>query len=139
MTKKYHAIPADKVLEKLPADRRKKIDARAAELIAEEFALRELRQAREMTQDEVARKLGGRQVYVSRLESRADMKLSTLREYVDALGGRLELVVSFPKGRRVRLADLGSAAAPERGGRPVAARKKPARKSGKRARTSHPS
>ena len=88
--------------------------------------MRELREAKEMTQEDVARKLGGRQVYVSRLEKRADMKLSTLREYVGAIGGKLELVVSFPKGRRVRLAELGSATSERSAGRrrPPAARRK---------------
>ncbi len=121
MTKEYRTIPSDEVLKTFSPDRRKKIKQRAAELIAEEFALRELREAKEMTQEDVARKLGGRQVYVSRLEKRADMKLSTLRDYVGAIGGKLELVVSFPKGRRVRLAELGSKEAPKR---PIAARKK---------------
>lgn len=132
MTKGYRAVPADEVLGSLPPERQRKIDTRAAELIAEELALRELREAKQMTQEDVARKLGGRQVYVSRLENRADMKLSTLREYVGAIGGMLELVVSFPKGRRVKLADLGST--PRRPGRsrPVAARKKSARNTDKR-------
>lgn len=125
MTKEYRTIPADKVFATFSPERQKKITARAAELIAEEFALRELREAKEMTQEDVARKLGGRQVYVSRLEKRADMKLSTLRDYVKAIGGQLELVVSFPKGRRVKLAELGSATQSETSRkRPVAARKK---------------
>jgi transcriptional regulator with XRE-family HTH domain len=134
MTKSYHTVPADEVFGRFSADRQKKIKARAAELIAEEFALRELREAKEMTQEEVARKLGGRQVYVSRLEKRADMKLSTLREYVGAIGGMLELVVTFPKGQRVKLAELGSKGRSGRsdGKRPMAARKKTIRRAAKR-------
>jgi transcriptional regulator with XRE-family HTH domain len=130
MTKAYHTVPAEDVLASFSPDRRKKIDARAAELIAEEFALRELREAKQMTQEQVAEKLGGRQVYVSRLEKRADMKLSTLREYVGAIGGTLELVVSFPKGRRVRLTEIGSATSADRSTkkRPMAARKRSSRK-----------
>lgn len=108
MTKEYRTVPADEVFKTLSPERQKKINTRASELIAEEFALRELREAKQMTQEQVARKLGGRQVYVSRLEKRADMKLSTLRDYVKAIGGQLELVVSFPKGRRVKLSDLGA-------------------------------
>lgn len=109
MKKEYRTIPAGDVLAGLSSERRRIVQRRAAELIAEEFALRELRVAKKMTQEEVARKLGGRQVYVSRLEKRADMKLSTLRDYVGAIGGKLELVVSFPKGNTVRLAKLGTA------------------------------
>lgn len=134
MTKAYRTVPADVVFATFTPERRKKINARAAELIAEEFALRELREAKEMTQEDVARKLGGRQVYVSRLEKRADMKLSTLRDYVGAIGGTLELVVSFPKGRRVKLADLGSAASAERAPRkrPMAVQKKASSRAVKR-------
>ena len=134
MIKGYRTVPADEVLSSLPPERQKKIDARAAELIAEEFALRELWEAKQMTQEDVARKLGGRQVYVSvfRLENRAEMKLSTPREYVGAIGGMLELVVSFPKSRGVKLADLGSSPYRPARSRPVAARKKPARQTDKR-------
>ena len=49
-----------------------------------------------------------RQVYVSRLERRADMKLSTLREYVRALGGDLQLMVTLPGDVPVRLRDIGT-------------------------------
>src|ERR1700730_13951748 len=85
--------------------------SRAAELIAEEFTLRDLRKAKQITQQEVARRLSGRQVYVSRLERRADMKLSTLREYVRALGGDLQLMVTFPGGAPVRLRNIGTISA----------------------------
>jgi transcriptional regulator with XRE-family HTH domain len=112
--KKYRTIAASEVFAGLPAERRKKIDDRAAELIAEEYALRELREAKKLTQEDVARRLGGRQVYVSRLEKRSDMKLSTLRDYIGALGGKLEVVASFPKGRRVKLSDLGKPKAEKR-------------------------
>jgi transcriptional regulator with XRE-family HTH domain len=63
---------------------------------------------KQITQEEVAQRLSSRQVYVSRLERRADMKLSTLREYVRALGGDLQLMVTFPRDLPVRLRDLGS-------------------------------
>ena len=50
------------------------------------------------TQEQVAKRLGGKQVYVSGLESRSDVKVSTLRDYVHALGGELQLMVTFPEG-----------------------------------------
>lgn len=103
MTKDYQTVPADEVFAKLPAARQAKIKDRAAELIAEELGLQELRKSKQVTQEQVAERLGGKQVYVSRLEQRADMKLSTLRDYVKAIGGDLQLVVTFPEGQKVHL------------------------------------
>ena len=101
---------ADDVLAELAPEGQARVGARGAELIAEELALRDLRRAGNVTQTEVDERLGDRQVYVSRLEKRADMKLSTLREYVRAIGGDLQLMVTFPKGRVVRLKDIGETA-----------------------------
>lgn len=101
------SIPYEEVFAALPPARQKRIKERAAVLIAEEYALRDLRKAKQVTQEEVAERLGGRQVYVSRLERRADMKLSTLRAYLKAIGGDLQLMVTFPSGRPVKLRDIG--------------------------------
>jgi transcriptional regulator with XRE-family HTH domain len=76
--------------------RRKKIDMRAAELIAEEMTLRELRRVRKLTQVRMAEKLGVSQDGISKLEKRSDLLLSTLRKAVEAMGGRLSLVAEFP-------------------------------------------
>jgi DNA-binding XRE family transcriptional regulator len=95
------------IIKKLPAARRKKIEARAAVLIAEEMTLRELRKARKRTQAEVAKRLGVTQDSVSRLEQRSDLLLSTLRKTVEAMGGQLSIVAEFPDGPPVVLADLG--------------------------------
>jgi len=103
------SIPYETILSDLPVERQAKIKARGAELIAEEFALRELRKAKHITQAQVAERLGGRQVYVSRLEGRSDMKLSTLRSYVRALGGELQVMVTFPESKTVKLKDIGDA------------------------------
>jgi len=86
----------DDIIRHLSPARRRKIENRAAELIAEEMTRQELRRARERTQVEVARKLGITQDSVSRLEQRTDLLLSTLRSYVAALGGRLSLIAEFP-------------------------------------------
>ena len=107
MTKEYRTTEANAVLARFPPARRAKIKARAAEIVAEELALSDLRKSKEMTQEEEAERLGGRQVYVSRLERRSDMKLSTLRDYIKAIGGQLQLMVTFPKGEAVRLKDIG--------------------------------
>ena len=107
------SVPYEKIFATFSPSRQRKIKDRAAELIAEEFTLRDLRKAKQITQEEVARRLRGRQVYVSRLERRADMKLSTLREYVRALGGDLQLMVTFPGDAPVSLRDIGAASAPK--------------------------
>jgi hypothetical protein len=111
------SVPYEKIFATFPPARQRKIKKRAAELIAEEFTLRDLRKAKQITQEEVAQRLSGRQVYVSRLERRADMKLSTLRAYIQALGGDLQLMVTFPGNVAVRLRDIGIMSA--RKGRPV--------------------
>ncbi|MDE0333055.1 MAG: XRE family transcriptional regulator [Nitrospinae bacterium] len=89
-------VNIDKKIKKLSAARRKKVEARAAELIAEEMTLRDLRRARELTQARMAEELGITQDGVSRLEKRSDLLLSTLRKTVEAMGGRLSLVAEFP-------------------------------------------
>jgi DNA-binding XRE family transcriptional regulator len=94
-------------IRQLPAAQRKKVEARAAELIAEEMTLRELRKARKLTQVRIAKALGVKQDSVSRLEKRSDLLLSTLRKAVEAMGGTLSLVAEFPDRGRVVLSALG--------------------------------
>jgi transcriptional regulator with XRE-family HTH domain len=55
-----------------------------------------LRQAAQQTQQDLAAALGVGQDTISRLEKRSDMLLSTMRRYVEAMGGTLELVAQFP-------------------------------------------
>jgi transcriptional regulator with XRE-family HTH domain len=95
----------DKMKELSPAQRRK-VEARAAELITEEMTLRELRQARKLTQVKMAKKLGVTQDSVSRLEKRSDLLLSTLRKTVAAMGGNLSLVAEFPDRAPVVLSGI---------------------------------
>lgn len=76
--------------------RRKKIEARTQQLVAEEMALSELRKAHHCTQASLAKELGITQDGVSRLEQRSDLLLSTLRKFIGALGGDLRLVAEFP-------------------------------------------
>ena len=96
----------DQIIKKLPAERRARIAARADALIAEEIALQHLRKARRLTQERMAQLLGIGQDSVSRLESRSDLLLSTLKSYVEAMGGSLKLVVEFPDSVAV-LSSLG--------------------------------
>ncbi len=90
------AVNVEDKIKKLSPARRKKVESRAAELIAEEMTLRELRNARKLTQVRMAKQLGITQDSVSRLEKRSDLLLSTLRKTVEAMGGKLSLVAEFP-------------------------------------------
>ena len=95
----------DKMKELSPAQR-KKVEARAAELIAEEMTLCELRLARKLTQVKMAKTLGVTQDSISRLEKRSDLLLSTLRKTVEAMGGNLSLVAEFPDRAPVVLSGI---------------------------------
>ncbi|HEY7301851.1 MAG TPA: helix-turn-helix domain-containing protein [Xanthobacteraceae bacterium] len=88
----------DQVISELPAEDRAKVMARADELIGEEMALKHLRKARRLTQRRMAELLHIGQDSVSRIESRTDLLISTLRHYVEAMGGSLKLVVQFRDG-----------------------------------------
>jgi predicted transcriptional regulator len=74
-----------------------------------EMALHELRQARERSQQELARELKVGQPAVAKLERRADMYVSNLRRYVEALGGSLEITARFPEGS-VSISNFGELA-----------------------------
>lgn len=95
-------------MQALSEQRRQKIEARAAELIAEEMSLRDLRQAHRLTQQRMGECLDIGQEGVSRLEKRSDLLISTLRSYVEAMGGRLQLVAEFPDRPPVVLTGLAA-------------------------------
>ena len=92
----------NQVLATLPASRRARIERRASELAT----LKDLRNAVERTQEELATSLGVGQDTISRIERRSDMLLSTLRRYVEAMGGKLELVAEFPDRPRMVIDQL---------------------------------
>ena len=97
MVKKLHDV-----LGALPPKRRAKVALRAAELAT----LRDLRLAASHTQEELAQALGVGQDTISRLEQRSDMLLSTMRRYVEAMGGSLDLVVKFPNRPSMKIDHL---------------------------------
>lgn len=78
-------------------ERRERIAMRTSELMAE-LPLQELRKARDLSQEELAASLGVNQATISKLERRTDMYLSTMRRFVDAMGGELEITARFPEG-----------------------------------------
>jgi transcriptional regulator with XRE-family HTH domain len=102
-------------MKELSPARREKVEVRAAELVSEEMTLQELRRARKLTQMRVARALRITQDGVSRLERRTDLLLSTLRKSINAMGGRLSLIVEFPDREPVKLSGIaGVEVAPSR-------------------------
>jgi DNA-binding XRE family transcriptional regulator len=96
------------IIKRLPASRRRKIDKRAAALIADEMTLQELRRARAMTQVRLAKSLGVAQKQVSEIEKRTDMHISTLRRSIEAMGGKLSLIAEFPDRKAVVLSGIAS-------------------------------
>ena len=113
------------VLDRLPAERRMRVESRAQELIAEEMSLRELRKAMDKTQAQLARKTGKSQVTLSRLERQSDMLISTLNEVVRGLGGRIRILAELPNRPPVYLTDLADLRTGP--GRPGAPRKAPSK------------
>ena len=85
------------IREKMPPQSQALLDERLRETLRS-MPLDKLRKARSLTQTAVAERLAVDQGSVSKLEGRTDMYLSTLREYVEALGGTLELRADFPEG-----------------------------------------
>jgi DNA-binding XRE family transcriptional regulator len=110
------------VIGKLPAVRQQKIEARAQELIAEELTLQDIRKARKLTQEQMATVLNIGQDSISRLEKRSDMMLSTMRSYIEAMGGSLELVARFPKRAPVIITSMKDLSSQPK---PASKRKKP--------------
>jgi len=110
-TTRYRPIPLAEAIARLPKSEQEKITARTGELLAEELSLRNLRKAMGKTQTAVARRLKVGQDAISKLETREDMYLSSLRSFVEAMGGKLELVAKFPGLPPVR---IGSARKPKR-------------------------
>jgi DNA-binding transcriptional regulator YiaG len=82
---------------KMSLESRVRSEAKAQRMI-QEMALDELRAARALTQAHLSTILGIKQSAVSKLERRADMYVSTLRHFIEAMGGKLEIQAIFPDG-----------------------------------------
>ncbi len=100
----------DEVLASLPEKRRQRVEARAQELMDEVESLGELRRVAGKAQVDIASALKIKQPSVSKIEKQTDMYLSTLRSYIEAVGGQLELVVRLPSHAPLRLHRLGDVA-----------------------------
>ncbi len=101
-------------LARLDPARRANIEAEAARLHAEYLTLQELRKAKAMTQVQLAQTLGVQQATVAKYERQSDLLLSTLSRYVEAMGGKLKLIVEFPGKPPVALDGLGVTDEPQK-------------------------
>ena len=99
-------VSLKQAMGRVSARRRKGIEARAEALVAEEMTLQDLRKALELTQQNLAERLDVKQESISNLEKRSDLLLSTLRGYIEAMGGDLSLLVRFPDRPPVELKTL---------------------------------
>lgn len=97
----------DDVMAGLPKQRRESIKARAAELRNEVEGLKALRKLAERSQEQIAQSLGIKQPSVVKIERQADLYLSTLRRFVEAAGGTLELRVELPGTGAFTLTGVG--------------------------------
>lgn len=95
------------IMAGLPAGRRAKIEARTAELHSEVEGLKALRLLTERSQEQIAQSLGVKQPSVVKIERQTDLYLSTLRRFVEAAGGKLELRVELPGKGVLHLTGLG--------------------------------
>jgi transcriptional regulator with XRE-family HTH domain len=126
-------VTLEEILNQMPEERRARIFKRADE-IRQEINLREMRRLRKITQTRLSKKLRIGQEGISRIERRADLYLSTLRNYVEGVGGKLSLVVEFPDRAPVVLTGFGEGSEASKPRKQTAKRRKrPARsKTGRR-------
>jgi DNA-binding XRE family transcriptional regulator len=103
----YSTVSLEEMLASESEEFRQSVKQRTAELIAEEMNLREVRRLRKLTQARLSKKLKIGQEGVSRIEKRSDLYISTLRSYVEGVGGELTLMVRFPDQPPVFLTGLG--------------------------------
>lgn len=101
----------EQVIASLPTEEQAAINQEADRLIVEEMTLREVREARERSQRVVGEVLHINQAAVSKIERRTDMYVSTLRSFIEAMGGELEIIARFPDRPPVKISqfeELGS-------------------------------
>jgi DNA-binding XRE family transcriptional regulator len=88
--------------DKMSPRARAKSEVMAQEIL-EQLPLQELRVARAYSQQTLASAMGVPQSAISKIERRTDAYVSTLRKYLHAMGGELQIVAAFPDGSRVEI------------------------------------
>lgn len=104
------AVTLEEMLASLPADERAEIDRRYEELLKEVESLKELRRLSKLSQAKMAKTLKISQPAVSKIEKQTDMYLSTLRGYVEAMGGEMDIVIRLPDRGPVTVKSLADVA-----------------------------
>jgi transcriptional regulator with XRE-family HTH domain len=99
-------VSLEEILNEMSPERRARIEQLADEMRAE-MNLREVRRLRKLTQARLSKKLKIGQEGVSRIEKRTDLYLSTLRSYVEGVGGKLTIIAEFPDRAPVILSGFG--------------------------------
>jgi Helix-turn-helix domain len=89
--------PFSELTKNFPPERRARV-AEKVQLLKQEMALAELRKARQQSQADLAARLQVHQPAIAKMEHRADMYVSNLRRFIEAMGGTLEIVAHFPEG-----------------------------------------
>ena len=89
--------PFSELTKNFPPERQARV-AEKVQLLKQEMALAELRKARQQSQADLAARLQVHQPAIAKMEHRADMYVSNLRRFIEAMGGRLEIVAHFPEG-----------------------------------------
>lgn len=95
------------IMAALPPERRTRIEARAAEQLREIEGLKALRKLAQRSQEQIAQSLGIKQPSVLKIERQTDLYLSTLRRFVEAAGGKLELRIELPGAEPFTLTGVG--------------------------------
>lgn len=96
----------NEITSSFSVERQNNIENRSKETIAQIYALNELRKTKNVTQLKMAELLNIAQSGVSRIESREDVLLSTLKNYVQALGGHLKITAEFQDNEAIELLGL---------------------------------
>jgi len=102
-------VPLKDVIDALPPKRRAELDRRFKALVNEVESLKELRRLSAKSQAKIAKALKISQPAVSKIEKQTDMYLSTLRGYVEAIGGELDVIVRLPNRKPVKVRSLEDA------------------------------
>ncbi len=101
----------EELLDALSPDDRATVEARSVELHAEVEGLKALRKLAQRSQEQIAQSLGVKQPAIVKIERQTDLYLSTLRRFVEAAGGTLELRVELPGTGVMRLTGMGELSA----------------------------
>ena len=87
-----------KLLEEKMSPKARALAEKKAQKMLKEMPMQELRHARSLSQEQLANKLRTKQANISQIEKRTDMYISTLRSYIEAMGGQLKIIAHFPDG-----------------------------------------